>query len=140
MPQCDSACCCGELPVRMIDFSKDALFVLEPFDFKTALKRVTPMLIEGEEVFATFCFARDYVIFTTKRVIIIKERGTNGMKKDYTSLPYIKVKAFSVETAGEPGLDCELDLWFSGLGKIRFEFKGNFDILGFNKMIGEYIL
>jgi hypothetical protein len=98
------------------------------------------MLIEGEEVFATFCFSKDNVIFTTKRVIIIKERLNNTLKKDFTSLPYNKVKAFSVETAGDPGLDCELDLWFSGLGKIRFEFKGNFDILGFNKMIGEYIL
>ena len=124
----------------MIDFSKDALFILEPFDFKTALKRVTPMLIEGEEVFATFSFSRDFVIFTTKRVIVVKERGIKGEKKDYTSLPYNKVKAFSVETASQPGEDCELDLWFSGLGKIRFEFKGNFDILGFNKMIGEYIL
>ncbi|MDO9592196.1 MAG: PH domain-containing protein [Erysipelotrichaceae bacterium] len=124
----------------MIDFTKDALFILETYDFKTALKRVTPMLIEGEEVFATFCFSKDNVIFTTKRVIIIKERLNNTLKKDFTSLPYNKVKAFSVETAGDPGLDCELDLWFSGLGKIRFEFKGNFDILGFNKMIGEYIL
>lgn len=124
----------------MIDFSKDALFILEYYDFKTALKRVSPMLIDAEEVFATFCFSKDNVIFTTKRVIVIKERGYEGLKKDYTSLPYNKVKAFSVETAGEFGQDCELDLWFSGLGKIRFEFKGNFDILGFNKMIGEYIL
>jgi len=47
---------------------------------------------------------------------------------------------YSVETAGTLDLDCEMDLWFSGLGKVRFEFKGNFDITSFNKIIGEYIL
>ncbi len=36
--------------------------------------------------------------------------------------------AFSVESAGSFDLDAELDLWFSGLGKVRLEFKGSADI------------
>lgn len=36
--------------------------------------------------------------------------------------------------------DSELELWFSGLGKVRFEFATNFDIKSFNKLLGGYIL
>jgi hypothetical protein len=47
----------------------------------------------------------------------------SGKKRDFTSLPYSKIQAFSIETAGTFDLDSELDLWFSGLGKVRLEFK-----------------
>lgn len=47
-----------------------------------------------------------------------------GKKKDFTSLPYAKVQAFSVETAGGVDRDSEMELWFSGIGRVRFEFKG----------------
>jgi len=60
--------------------------------------------------------------------------------KDFTSLPYSKIQAFSVETAGTFDLDCELDLFFTGIGKVRFEFVNGFDIVSFNKMISEYVL
>lgn len=33
-----------------------------------------------------------------------------------------KLQAFSVETAGMLGLDSELKIYFSGLGKVKFEF------------------
>jgi len=33
-----------------------------------------------------------------------------------------------VETAGTFDLDAELDLWFSGLGKVRLEFTSAVDI------------
>lgn len=37
-------------------------------------------------------------------------------------------------------LDGELDLWFSGLGKVRFEFTNTADIMGICRTIGEYVL
>ena len=83
---------------------------------------------------------RDYVVFTTKRVIAINIQGMTGKKKDYTSLPYSKVQPFSVETAGWMDLDSEMELWFSSVGSVRFEFKSRFDILSFNKLISSYIL
>jgi len=83
---------------------------------------------------------RDHVVFTNKRVIAINIQGMTGKKKDYTSLPYSKVQAFSVETAGVMDLDSELELWFSSVGSVRFEFKSRFDILSFNKLISSYIL
>jgi len=124
----------------MIDFKNSAFFKLSPIDSNDGLELVQPMLIDGEEIFATFKAIRDMVIFTNKRVISINVQGITGKKKDFTSLPYSKVQAFSVETAGTLDLDCEIDLWFSGLGKVRFEIRGNFDICSFNKIIGQYIL
>jgi len=81
------------------------------------------MMVEGEDIFACFKSIRDMIIFTNKRIVAVNVQGITGSKKDFTSLPYSKVQAFSVETAGTLDLDCELVLWFSGLGKVKFEFK-----------------
>lgn len=37
-------------------------------------------------------------------------------------------------------MDSELELYFSALGKITFEFTGNCDIAEIGKTIGEYVL
>lgn len=124
----------------MIDFKNSDYLKLKPVDINEGLQLVSPMLIEGENVFACFKTVRDMVIFTNKRVIAVNVQGITGTKKDFTSLPYSKVQAFSVETAGTLDLDCELELWFSGLGKVKFEFKGNFDIRSFSQHIGKYVL
>lgn len=124
----------------MIDFKNADYLKLKPVDNAEGLQMVNPMLIEGEEIFATFKTVRDLVVFTTKRVIAVNVQGLTGAKKDFTSLPYSKIQAFSVETAGALDLDCEMELWFSGLGRVKFEFKGSFDIRGFNKYISKYIL
>jgi hypothetical protein len=83
---------------------------------------------------------RDMVIFTNRRIISVNVQGITGKKRDYTSLPYSKVQAFSVESAGVFDLDAELDLWFSGLGQVRFEFNSKFDVRAFSKYLGHYIL
>ncbi len=63
-----------------------------------------------------------------------------GKKKDFTSLPYAKIQAFSVETAGFLDLDSELELWFSGLGKVKFEFVGYADIVQLCRIISRFVL
>lgn len=63
-----------------------------------------------------------------------------GKKQDFSSLPWSKVQAWSIETAGHFDLDAELDLWFSGLGRVRLEFKGKADIQALSKMIAGYAL
>lgn len=124
----------------MIDFNNSDYLKLKPINNNEGLNLVGPMLVEGESVFASFKTIRDMVVFTNKRVIAINVQGITGSKKDFTSLPYSKVQAFSVETAGTFDLDCELELWFSGLGKVKFEFKGSFDIRSFSQLIGKYVL
>lgn len=124
----------------MIDFNNASVFKLSPCNLTDVAAEITQLLIAGEELLAAFKGARDYIVFTNKRLIAVNVQGITGRKRDYTSLPYSKVQAFSVETAGTFDLDAELDLWFSGLGKVRLEFKGQVDIRALSQMIAAYIL
>lgn len=91
-------------------------------------------------LFAAFKRMRDYIAFTSKRIIAVNVQGITGKKKDFTSLPYSKVQAFAVESAGSFDLDAELELWFSGLGKVKFEFKGKTDVAYMNKLVAHHVL
>jgi hypothetical protein len=126
----------------MIDFDNAVFVKLTEIDKAVGLSYVEPMLIEGEEIFAGFKAMRDQIVFTNKRVIAINIQGLTGKKQDFTSLPYSKVQTWSVQTAGLVPLlsDSQLDIWFSGLGKVHFEFNGKFDIKAFNRLIGNYVL
>lgn len=121
----------------MIDFKNSNYLKLKKCD---TMEDVLPLLISGEEVIGTYKTIRDYVTFTNKRVIAVNIQGITGKKKDYTSLPYSKVQVFSVETAGTFDLDSELELWFSTLGKVKFEFTGQSDIIAIGKVISEFVL
>lgn len=124
----------------MIDFEKAAVFKLSPCDPRDISQSVAPIVIPGENIVLCFKSARDHVVFTDKRVIAVNVQGITGKKRDFTSLPFNRIQAFSVETAGTFDLDTELELWFSGLGKVRLEFKGNVDIRELSKMIASYVL
>ena len=63
-----------------------------------------------------------------------------GKKKDFSSLPYSKITAFSVETAGVFDMDSELEMYFSGLGKVKFEFTGRSNIVQIGQIIGTFAL
>ena len=124
----------------MIDFKNGSLVKLKEVPNADGLALVQDLLIDDEEVFASFKEMRDMVIFTNRRIIAVNVQGISGKKKDFSSLPYSKVQAFSLETAGTFDLDSEMELWFSGLGKVRFEFNSKFDVKGFSKYLGKYIL
>ena len=124
----------------MIDFANGSVFKLSPADPGQFGAEVAPLLVQGEQVIFAFRGVRDFVVFTDKRLIAVNVQGVTGKKRDFTSLPYSKIQAFSVETAGTFDLDAELDLWFSGLGKVRLEFKGNADIRGLGQLIAHYVL
>lgn len=124
----------------MIDFTNDVFVKMTPVNSKIFGYEVIPFLIPGEEVIATYQALRDGVVFTNKRIIAINVQGLTGKKKDLTSLPYNKIQAFSFENAGTFDLDSELELWFSGLGKVRFEFAPNVDITDICKMIAEHVI
>ena len=125
----------------MIDFENGSLFKLSPVDPESQMGRVGPLLVDGEHIIAAFKAIRDSVVFTNKRVIAVNVQGITGKKVDFTSLPYSKVQAYSVETAGTFDFDCELDLFFSGgIGMVRFEIKGNYDIIALSKLIAGYLL
>lgn len=124
----------------MIDFEKAKVFKLSKSKKFVNEKLITPLLVPGEDVIAEYTSLRDFVVFTTKRLIAVNVQGLTGSKKDFSSLPYSKIQAFSVETAGTFDLDAELELYFSGLGKVKFEFSGDNDVIEIGKLIGEKIL
>lgn len=124
----------------MIDFKNAEFFKLKPVDDNTYLQSIQPMFVQGESVIGTFRAIRDGVVFTNKRIFVINIQGITGKKVDYTSLPYSKIQAFSVETAGVIDLDSELELWFSGLGKVKLEFVAKADVGEICRMISERVL
>ena len=124
----------------MIDF-KDAKYLkLRPVDAGKFLTTVQPIFVDGEQVLGSYQAIRDYLLFTTKRIITVNVQGLTGKKQDFTSLPYSKIQAFSIETAGVLDLDAELELWFSGLGKVHLEFSRGTDVAKICKMISAQVL
>ena len=124
----------------MIDFQNASFVKLRetnPADYDNVVR---PLLIPGESVATAFRGMRDGVVFTNKRVIVINVQGMTGKKKDLTSLPYTKIQAFSIETSGVMDLDSELELWFSGLGKVRLEFTGGCNIVSLGNFLSQFVL
>ena len=122
----------------MIDFQNGTFVKLKQIDPGKIMGDITPLLIAGEEVLSAYKGIRDYVVFTDKRVISVNTQGFTGKKKDYTSMPYSKISVFSVETSGVLDLDSELEMYFSGVGKVKFEFTGKSDIVKIGRLIAEY--
>ena len=124
----------------MLDFKSTIVFKLNEIKPEDGLELVQPMMLDDEKIFAAFKTVRDHVIFTNHRVIAVNVEGITGKMKDFTSLPFNKVQAFSVRTASLLAADTIMDLWFNSMGIVTFEFSGHFDIAAFNKLIGQYIL
>jgi hypothetical protein len=124
----------------VIDFQNGTYVKLGHVDPQSLAGELQPLLVDGEEVHLAFKGMRDSVVFTNKRLIAINVQGLTGKKRDYSSLPLNKVQAWSVETAGTFDFDSELDLWFSGLGRVRLEFKGNVNIEHISQLIGHHVL
>ena len=121
----------------MIDFNNASFIKLRPVSDKEFANMVSPMFVNGEYILQTFKGIRDGVVFTNKRIVTINVQGITGTKKDFTSLPYSKIQAYSVETAGVFDLDSELDLWFSGMGRVRFEFVASANVSEICRVISE---
>lgn len=122
----------------MLDFQNSSVFKLKPNN--EFAEQVSALLLPGETVIGAYKAIRDGVVFTDKRIIAVNVQGITGKKRDFSSLPYSKIVVFSVETAGTFDLDSELELYFSGLGKVKFEFTGQTNVVEIAKTIGAFVL
>ena len=106
----------------MLDFSKGKFhrYRLSEVKYAQIEREVFPLLTDREAVLAAFIAGRDYVLFTTKRLLTIDHES--GRKTDFTSIPYASIDMIAVETAGWADRDAELDIFIKGLGKFCFEF------------------
>lgn len=124
----------------MVDFKNKALIKLGHIQNERGKEIVKDIIIKNEEIIASFESMRDKLIFTDKRIISVNVQGLTGKKIDYTSIPYSKIQAYSVETAGMMDMDAEIDITISGLGTVRFELTGTTDIKEICREISEKIL
>lgn len=125
----------------MIDFNNEGFFArLKKVRDNEFGKMIDDFLIGGEHVIGAYQSVRDGVVFTNKRIIAINVQGITGKKKDFTSIPYSKISTFSLETAGMFDLDSELEIYLSGVGKVKFQFTDATDVKEICKMISEFAL
>jgi len=70
-------------------------------------------ILQGSETCEmAFKAARDMVLFTTKRLLLIDPQGITGKKISYTSIPWGCVQAFAVQSPGAfLDKDSEMTLW-----------------------------
>ena len=123
----------------MIDFNSNGFFArLKSVGTDSFGRIINDFLIDGEVVIGAYKSVRDGVVFTNKRIIAINVQGITGKKQDYTSIPYSKISTFSLETAGVFDLDAELELYLSGVGKVKFQFTQSTDVKEICKAISTY--
>ena len=67
-------------------------------------------------------------------------QGVTGRKKNLLSVPYDKIAAFEVETAGTADTDGELRSWVSGYDRvIKREFRRNVDVSVIQKLLAYHM-
>lgn len=124
----------------MIDFENGDVFKLRKVKDEKVDNNILDLLIPKEEIIGVYKSVRDYVVFTNRRFISVNIQGVTGKKRDYTIMPYSKISVFSIETSGVLDMDSELQLFFSGVGRVTFEFTGNSDIVEIGQMISRHML
>ena len=125
----------------MIDFNAEGFFArLKKVKNNEFGNLIDDFMVENEEIIGAYQSVRDGVVFTNKRIITINIQGITGKKKDFTSLPYNKIQAFSLETAGMLDLDAELEIYLSGVGRVKFQFTDTTDVKKICKIISTYAL
>ena len=90
----------------------------ESFDSLTIREGI---LLENERVTVSYKGIRDMLILTNKRMLLVDKQGLTGKKQKYLSIPLDKINAFSVETGGTLDLDCDVDIFVSGMGYVHAE-------------------
>ena len=124
----------------MIDFNNSAFIKLKKATINDVGSNLPLLLLNDENIIGVYKALRDYVVFTDKRVISVNVQGITGKKQDFTSMPYSKITVFSVETSGTLDLDSELEMYFSGVGRVKFEFSGASDIIEIGQIISSFVL
>jgi hypothetical protein len=100
-----------------------------------------PILVSEERILKAYKLVRDMIIFTDKRVLFVDKQGMTGKKVEYLSLPYGKITAYSLETAGSFDAESELKIWVSGFGApIQKELGRKVDVPSLARMLAEQTL
>ena len=86
-----------------------------PLGPEVARERYRPLFVGDERVDVAFELIRDVVVLTDRRYLEIDVTGLTGQAVRYFSVPYTRIEAFSIESAGPLDLDASLCLWIQAV-------------------------
>ena len=86
--------------VEAMDLENRAFLKLRPVQAAKLAQLVQPMLLPQEQVLQQYQGIRDGVVFTDRRLIAVNTQGVTGKKKMYAVLPYTRIQAYTLESAG----------------------------------------
>jgi hypothetical protein len=116
-------------------------YSVEAAEAEQKLRSKEPKLLHEEETlelaFKSAFDPRDKSYLTSHRILLKDGKGISGKRKNFKSIPYSSIQAFSVETAGG-GLDrdTEMKVWNSACGEIKIEFgKGQVDLFAVQQFL-----
>lgn len=99
------------------------------------------LLVDGEIIEAVFVVARDTLLFTNKRLILVEIQGVSGRQIEYLSVPYFRIMKFSVQTGGSFDLNAELKLWIgSDTIPIEKNFNKDLNVYEVQKVLASHVL
>jgi hypothetical protein len=99
------------------------------------LDYLSELLIDGEQTVDSLKSAKEGIVFTNKRIIVINVSGAFGKKRQFVSYPYNRVNTFVLSSAKDLESHAQLDLGYFGTPNLHFEFTGKSEI----KLIMKYI-
>jgi len=120
----------------------------DPDELDAKLHGDCSMLLPDEKVQMGFVCGRDTIILTTHRALKIDKQGFTGKKVLYLSLPWTKIKAYEVESAGTWDLDAKMGLtikapWYNrevGKGLSMDMARCRCDVLALNTFISAQVV
>jgi hypothetical protein len=105
----------------ILSFFSNNTYGVDPKEEESKIRQESPYLLNyTEHIELAFKSkgegGRDKSYFTSHRVLIKDGKGIGSKRKNYLSIPYKSIQAFSVETAGATFLDrdTQLKLWYEG--------------------------
>ena len=114
--------------------------LLKEVQVKSNINMYGHVLLPGENVLMEFKAFRDVAVLTDKKIIAVNVQGLTGTKVEVCVLPYSKMTAFAVESAGGFDLDAEMKVWSSGIGLVEFEFvRGEVDVRELAKILSQRV-
>ena len=110
-------------------------------DTLTSQLNLNHVLVPDEQVEHAYEIVRDWIVFTSGRLILIDVQGLTGSKVEYHSIPYKSIYHFCVKTAGMADLHDEMTIWIAGTqDPIQRKFRSGANILEVQAVLAAYVL
>ena len=127
----------GVPPGRPVDADEPLELALEPYDVARLSADLRPVLVPGEKAYLAFVLGPDaFVVLTDLRMMRLHVTGRAGGGHRVVSLPWARVRSFTVNTLGSSWVD----LWLEERRKTRLSFDGPVDVDEVARVVGAGVL